>query len=297
MKSDWDDEPILPATYVSKEESTRAIGQLIADARNLSAEDLESIARYQREHQVRFGEAAISLGLANTEDVLQALSHQFNYAYTDVDRARLSPELVMVNEPYGAQAEALRGVRSQLLLRDQAAAGRKRAMAVVSPGSGDGKTFICANLGVALAQLGSRVLIIDADLRAARMHQVFNLDNQMGLSNVLAGRVSRGVVKPVTGIGNLFVLPVGAQPPNPLELIEGNAFGMLLHEVAVKFDHVLIDTPSTLFGVDSVVVSARCGQALVVERRNVGRVNQLKQLAGALQSAHADICGVLLNDF
>jgi hypothetical protein len=135
------------------EPKVRAIGELIRDARNLSAEDVERISKYQREHKMRFGEAAIALGLANAEDVLFALSQQFQYAYGDEERRRANPELVALVQPFGHQAEAFRAIRSQILLRTGSDDdGPRRALAVVSPDTGDGKTYFCANLAVALAQ-------------------------------------------------------------------------------------------------------------------------------------------------
>jgi chain length determinant protein tyrosine kinase EpsG len=276
----------------------RAIGELIRDARNLSAEDVERISKYQREHKMRFGEAAIALGLANAEDVLFALSQQFQYAYADEDRRRANPELVALTQPFGHQAEAFRAIRSQILLRTHSEdETQRRALAVVSPDTGDGKTYFVANLAVALAQLGGKVLVVDADMRGARMHQIFGLDNSRGLSNLLAGRGGKNVVKAVADVPNLWVIPVGVQPPNPLELVEGPAFGLLLRELNSKFDHVLIDTPASVFGTDGVVIAARCGAALVVARRNASKVARLQDLVVALQSGHSRLAGVVMNEF
>src|SRR3954462_297602 len=233
---------------------TRAIGELIQDARNLSADDLDRIGRYQRENDLRFGEAAIALGLADTEDVLQALAQQFKYAYADEESRKSAPELVMLNQPFGHQAEAFRAIRSQILMRTQMEAkGQRRPLAVVSTDSGDGKTYFCANLAVALAQLGGKVVVLDADMRGARLDQVFGVPGGTGLSGVLSGRGGKGIVKSVPGIPNLYVIPVGVQPPNPLELVEGTALGMLLQEATFKVDHVIVGTPASCFGSDGVV--------------------------------------------
>lgn len=280
------------------EVKVRAIGELIRDARNLSADDLERISKYQREHKIRFGEAAIALGLANAEDVLYALSQQFQYAYGDEDRRKANPELVALVQPFGHQAEAFRAIRSQILLRTHAEDGTlKRALAVVSADSGDGKTYFCANLGVALAQLGGKVLVVDGDMRGARLHQIFGVDNSRGLSNLLAGRGGKNVVKAVPDVPNLWVMPVGTQPPNPLELVEGPAFGLLLRELTSKFDHVLIDTPAAVFGTDGVVIAARCGAALVVARRNESKVTRLQDLVVSLQAGQARLAGVVMNEY
>ncbi|MBI5270571.1 MAG: polysaccharide biosynthesis tyrosine autokinase [Burkholderiales bacterium] len=288
----------IHAPLGAAEVKSRAIGELIRDARNLSAEDVEHIARYQREHNVRFGEAAIALGLASAEDVLYALSQQFQYAYGDEQRRQANPELVALVQPFGHQAEAFRAIRSQILLRSQEEeGGQRRPLAVVSLDSGDGKTYFCANLAVALAQLGGRVLVVDADMRGARLHQIFDVDNSRGLSNLLAGRGGKNVVKAVPDVPNLWVMPVGPQPPNPLELVEGPAFGLLLRELSSKFDHVIIDTPAAVFGTDGVVIAARCGAALVVARRDASRVSGLQDLVVSLQAGHTRLAGVVMNEY
>ncbi|HYP34610.1 MAG TPA: polysaccharide biosynthesis tyrosine autokinase, partial [Burkholderiaceae bacterium] len=263
---------------------TKSIGELIQDARNLSADDLDRIGRYQRENDLRFGEAAIALGLADTEDVLQALAQQFKYAYADEDARKAAPELVMLNQPFGHQAEAFRAIRSQILMRTQGEKGQRRPLAVVSHDTGDGKTFFCANLAVALAQLGGRTLVVDADLRGPRMHEVFKVPNTVGLSGLLSARRGEQVINPVNGVPNLFVLPVGASPPNPLELVEGPAFGMVLREVLTRFDHVIVDTPAGCFGSDGVVVASRCGSALVISRKDANKVSRLQELVSGLQA-------------
>lgn len=295
--TEHDFHPSIHAPAEDADSPSRAIGELIRDARNLSAEDVERIGKYQREHKMRFGEAAIALGLASAEDVLFALSQQFQYTYGDEDRRRANPELVALTQPFGHQAEAFRAIRSQILLRTQGEDDLRRALAVVSPDTGDGKTYFCANLAVALAQLGGKVLVVDGDMRGARLHQIFGVDNTKGLSNLLAGRGGKNVVKAVPDVPNLWVIPVGVQPPNPLELVEGPAFGLLLRELTSKFDHVLVDTPAAVFGSDGVVIAARCGSALVVARQNTSKVGKLQDLVASLHAGQARLAGVVMNEF
>ena len=276
----------------------RTIGDIIAETRNLSAEQVEQILAYQREKGVRFGEAAVALGFASTDDVLFALAQQFHYPYAPEERRKLSPELVTLNQPFSEQAEAFRAIRSQVMMRvlgDQD--GPRRAVAVVSPDPGDGKTYFSANLAVTLAQLGGRTLLVDADLRGPRQHEVFNLPNGSGLSGILSGRAESQVVQQVVGVPSLFILPVGITPPNPLELVERPAFGLLMRELLSKFDHVIVDTPAAAYGSDGQVIAARCGAALVVARKNVSRVANLQELVGNLTESPARVAGVIFNEF
>lgn len=282
-------------------EDVRSIGDIIRDTRNLSADQVGQILAHQKTHGVKFGEAAIALGYATADDVLHALAQQFNYAYGGADSEQANPELVVLNQPFTQQAEAFRAIRAQILLRTQPGSAEgapraKKALAVVSPNTGDGKTFFCANLAVALAQLGGRTLIVDADLRGPRLHEVFGVDGSTGLSGLLAGRRGDNVVRQVKAVPNLFVLPVGISPPNPLELLQGPAFGLLLHELLKKFDHVVVDTPAGQYGADGIVAAARCGVALVVARKDAARIGALQELVQNLSATGAQVAGVVMNE-
>jgi chain length determinant protein tyrosine kinase EpsG len=276
----------------------RSIGAIISETRNLSAEAIEQILNYQREKGVRFGEAAIALGFASADDVLFALAQQFHYPYAPEERRKLNPELVTMNQPFSVQAEAFRAIRSQITTRVFAEDdGPRRALAVVSPESGDGKTYFAANLAVTLAQLGGRTLLVDADMRGPRQHEVFGLENNAGLSGILSGRAEAKVVQQAQGIPSLFVLPVGITPPNPLELVERPAFSLLIRELIAKFDHVVVDTPAMIYGADATCIAARCGAALVIARRNESRVGALQNLVSTLADTPAKLAGVVMNEF
>ena len=276
----------------------RSIGEIIAESCKLSADQVEQILVRQRETGVRFGEAAIDLRLASTEDVLYALAQQYHYPYAAQADRKLSPELVALNDPFSVQAESFRAIRSQLMKRvynDRS--GPRRALAVVSPDSGDGKTFFAANLAVTLAQLGGRTLLIDADLRGPRQHEVFNLDNPAGLAGILSGRTGGQVVQPVPGVAGLFLLPVGSTPPNPLELVERPAFALLMKELTAKFDYVVVDTPAAQYGADATVIAEACGATLMLTRQGASRFATVDALATELADGQARLAGVVFNTF
>jgi protein-tyrosine kinase len=275
----------------------RSIGDIIAELRNLTAEQVEKVLQYQHDKSVRFGEAAVALGLASKEDVLFALSQQFHYPYAPEEQRKLSPELVALNEPFSPRAESFRALRSQLTMRLYAEGDLRHAVAVISPDMRDGKTYCAANLAVTLAQLGGRTLLVDADMRGPRIHEVFNLKNQAGLSGILSGRADKHVIQQVPGVNSLFVLPVGTMPPNPLELVERPAFGLLMRELASKFDHVVVDTPAATLGADASVIAARCGAALIVARKNASRVGLLQELVASFSGSAVKLAGVVVNEF
>lgn len=276
----------------------RSIGDIIRHANNLTADQVEQVLQYQREKGVRFGEAAIALGLASDKDVLFALSQQFHYPYApDEQQRKFSDELVVANKPFSHQAESFRAIRSQLIMRLYSGDAPRCALAIVSPDSGDGKTFFSANLAVALSQIGGRTLLVDADLRGPRQHGLFGIENTSGLSGVLSGRAEANVIHQVRDLPSLYVMPVGNVPPNPLELFERPAFGLLINELVSKFDHVIVDSPAAVYGADASVIAARCGAALVVARKNTSRVRALQDLVVTLSEGPARLAGVIMNEY
>lgn len=273
-----------------------AIGHFLRRVRALTELQVGQILAYQRSNGLRFGEAAIALKLATSDDVLWALSQQFDYPYASGDAASFDPELVAATDPFGEEAEAFRELRSQLLMGVLAEGQARRALAVLSPDSGDGKTYFAANLAISFSQLGGRTLLVDGDMRTPRQHRLFRIDGEAGLSSILAGRAEVNVIHQVPNLPTLFVLPVGTLPPNPLELVQRPATGLLVQELLTKFDHVVVDTPASVHGADARILAARCGAAVVIGRRDRTRIKALQVLLGALATSQVRMAGVMLND-
>jgi chain length determinant protein tyrosine kinase EpsG len=280
-----------------KQENIAVIGDLLRQMKGLTVEQIQQVVDHQRVNKQRFGDAAVALGLASNEDVLFALSQQFHYPYAPENRRSINPELVAATQPFGKQAESFRAIRGQLMMKIFAPGQTKRAMAIVSPNTGDGKTFFASNLGVSLAQLGNRVLVIDADLRGPRLHEVFGLPNTTGLSSILSGRRDDNVIHQAADIPSLYIMPVGITPPNPLELIERPAFRLMLSELLRKFDHVLVDTPALEFGTDALLLASKCASALMVARKNRSRVTSLQDAVTALSNSTTTMAGVIVNEY
>ncbi|MEO8839379.1 MAG: chain length determinant protein tyrosine kinase EpsG, partial [Herbaspirillum sp.] len=166
-----------------------SIGAILVDTGRLSAENADRILRLQIEQGKRFGDTAIELGLLTEDDVRFALSRQFNNLYLPAGDNSLSYQLVAAYKPFSPVVEKLRALRSQLMLRWFDAEVRLNSLAIMSPGIGEGRSFIAANLAVVFSQLGKRTLLIDANLRAPCQHEIFKLGNNAGLSSMLAGRI------------------------------------------------------------------------------------------------------------
>jgi chain length determinant protein tyrosine kinase EpsG len=266
------------------------------EARELSDEQIDQIINYQRASGMRFGEAAVALCLVERKDVLEALSQQFQYT-TGFAGREANTELVAAADPFSDQADAFRELRSRLLL--EVLGERTRcALAVLSPDVGDGKTYLAANLAVAFSQLGERTLLIDADIRTPRQHRLLGVQHGAGLSSVLAGLAEvSGAVYPVSGLPSLYLMPAGAVPPNPLELLQRPAFATLVREMLQKFEHVVLDTPAAIRGADPRFIAARCGGALVVARKGRSSMAALEGLLAALGRGPALIAGVVVNEY
>lgn len=281
-----------------KSSAERSIGAILIDSGKLSASDAEKIIREQKNGNLRFGDAAIKLGLLTDADIQSVLAHQFDYPYLAYGDASIAEEVTAAYSPFSVLVEELRGLRTQLMLRWFDTDVKRKSIAITSPGKGEGRSFIAANLAVIFSQLGERTLLIDADLRHPRQHQMFKIANSSGLSTVLAGRVAPAdaVVK-IDKLVGLSVLPAGATPPNPQELLSRDAFQAMLNEYSESYDVIIIDTPHATGSADAQTVASRAGAALLVARKNFTHVVAMQKLINNLQHSNINIVGSLLNDF
>ena len=286
----------MDAPLYDKTGGTGSIGAILVDAGRLTPENAERILRLQKDQGKRFGDAAIQLGLLTDDDIRFALSHQFEYSYLPARDASLSEELVAAYAPHSKVVEQLRALRSQLMLRWFDAEAQRKALAVVSAASGEGRSFIAANLAIVFSQLGERTLLIDADLRKPRQHALFKLGNDSGLSSMLAGRAGPEAVVRVPSLRDLSVLAAGPMPPNPQELLGRPGFAELLQTLSADFDIVIIDTPPGVQYADAQTIAVRAGAALLLARENRSLVPEVTQLMRSLQQSGATLVGTVIND-
>lgn len=271
------------------------IGALLVESGKLQWEDIEPILRLQREQDLRFGEAALQLGLVLPEDIRFALARQFGYTYLPHSDAGMSEELIAAYKPFSPEVEALRTLRSQLLLRwfDRG----QKVLSLVSANVGEGCSAMAANLAVLFSQLGRRTLLIDADLRNPRQHEIFNMPNREGLSDVLAHRVNHSAVMLVNAFSNFYLLTAGTIPPNPQELLTRQDFPALLEDFSDLYDVIIIDTPPSNMNADAQTVLKHTGGALMVMRQDLTRVNDAMSLKATIAATNAEIVGSVLNRF
>lgn len=272
---------------------SRPIGQMLVEAGCLTQQDVDIILQRQAHTRLPFGETAIALGLVDPQDVQEALAEQFGAPTRSSEG--LQSELAAVSEPDGAAVEHLRAVRSQLMLRWFENDDHQKGLAIVSPGMGDGRTWIAANLAVLLAQLGKSTLLVDADLRRPRQHHIFGMAGRIGLSAVLAGRAGWDAIKPVKPLPGLSLLPAGAVPPNPQELLARPGLPRLIEALHTRYEVVLIDTPAAETCADAGMIAARAGGALMVARSDHSSMLRLTSLAENLRQFKVTVVGAVLN--
>lgn len=272
------------------------LGGILVGSGKLSSTDIERVMELQRREGWRFGEAALRLRLINEKDLIHALHNQYDLPQFLPGTGPFSEELVAAYQPYHRRTEELRALRTQLLMRwYKRGDSARNVLAVVSPGHGEGRSYVAANLAVLFAQLGERTLLIDADLRNPGQHRIFNAPDRIGLSTVLSGRARADAIRPVAGFRNLRLLPAGAPPPNPLELLSRPALGNLLDEYASDFDVILLDTSPALNYSDAHTVSFSAGNAVVLTRKDHTRVEDTARVVRDLGNSNTNVVGTVLN--
>jgi capsular exopolysaccharide synthesis family protein len=206
---------------------------------------------------------------------------------------RVGKEIVLARAQFSIVAESYRNIRTALLLSQ--AERPPKVMLVTSPCPGEGKTVTTVNLGMALAQSGKKVLVIDADLRKGRCHHLLHRRNQEGLANVLAGQVEVKQSIQATSVKDFYLLPRGALPPNPADLLMSQRMRDLLTELRTGFDVIVIDSPPIIAVSDAAVLATLCDGVMLVFDGQKTTTHSAKRALDVLDNVGARILGVILN--
>lgn len=208
-------------------------------------------------------------------------------------RNKLAMRLVTILDPTSATSEAYRSLRTNLIYTS--VDEPSKVIVLTSPGPGEGKSTVCANLGVVLAQAGKSPLIIDCDFRNPAMHKFFGLRNLYGLVDVLAGEYSLQETwkEPVEGVK---VITVGHLPPNPAELVGTGRFSEFLVSVRQQFDYILIDSPPVGRVSDPAILAAQGDGVLLVLDAQKTRKGSVRQAVRDLQAVGAKVLGTVINN-
>lgn len=274
-----------------------SMGAVLIAAGRLTTVDAEQILRLQREQGLRFGEAGLRLGLLTQADIDFALSRQFDYPYLVRGKSTVSESVVAAYQPRHPVVERLREIRTQLMLRWFTGASGRKGLAILSASRKEGRSFVTANLAVLFSQLGERTLLVDADMRHPVQHELFGLDNRIGLSALLSGRGGPDTIQQVPGLLHLNVIPAGTLPPNPHELLARPAFARLLDQLAEQVDVMLIDSPATSECADAQMIAVRAGGGMIVVRKDASRLWRVQGVSQDVSDGNATVVGAVLNDF
>ena len=203
------------------------------------------------------------------------------------------PVLITLTEPKSAASEAFRTLRTNIQFAglDQPC----RTILVTSAGPEEGKTTSAANFGVVAAQAGSRVCVVDSDLRRPTLHRLFKLSNTRGLTTALVEGLSFAEVAQPTTVPNLSILTSGPLPPNPAELVGSHRMRECLHAAAESFDLVLCDSPPLMAVGDASALAALCDGVVFVIRAGKTPNDVLRRVVDQIESVKGRILGVVLN--
>lgn len=288
---------------------------LIAMGR-LTAEDALRIDDVMRTTNCGFGDAAIQLGLITAEDIEEAINAtrqaapksgdgvilgafrkrplSRNLPVKYVRTVKAGPDLTLVRDPDGPYSEQIRALRTELLLND--ASNHGILIAVLSPCRGEGRTQLCSELAIAFSQLGQRTLLVDADLRRPRIHELFESSNSVGLAQALAAASAPEMVA-VEGLPSLSVLISGANVPNPLELLTNGNFQFQLADLRKQYNIIVMDTPPVSEFADGLAIASCAEQIVIVSRSGFTPHRDMKEALRRLGNTQTRIVGAVVNAF
>jgi polysaccharide biosynthesis transport protein len=204
-------------------------------------------------------------------------------------------EQIFTHDPRSPMAEAFRTSRVSIEL--SGSSSNSRCIGITSTTQGEGKSTTASNLAQTFAGAGEKVLLIDADLRRPRLHKIFKTataTNGHGLSSFLAGVVHKDFIKQ-TDIDNLYLIPSGPIPPNPVELLASDRFSQLLKKSAVKFDRIIIDGPPHLGFADVLVLSRKVGGMILVSSIGETTRDGLRHFKKSMNNVQGTILGCIVN--
>lgn len=207
----------------------------------------------------------------------------------------MKSELIVDHNPKSPISEAIKNIRTNLQF--SSVDGEVKNILVTSSAAGEGKSFIASNLAIAFAKLNYKVLIVDCDLRLGRLHKVFNVSNEEGLSNLLLTDVSKkynSFIKK-TDIENVSILTRGVVPPNPSELLASDKNKQLIKLLSKKYDYIIWDGVPIMGLTDSRIMADLVDKIVIVSAYKITQFDLLKNTNSALDNFKSKIAGVVLN--
>jgi capsular exopolysaccharide synthesis family protein len=202
--------------------------------------------------------------------------------------------LITLKHPRSPIAEEYRSLRTNL--RYAGIENPGGTLLITSPNPGEGKTTTAANLAIAMAQAGKRIVLVDADMRRPGVHRIFDLENERGLTSLFLDEpVLLEDVLQTTTIQGLKILTSGEPPPNPAEMLESRRMTEILQMLRQQFDMVVVDSPPALVVADASILASRCSGALLVVDSGRTRTESARKVVETLKRSQVQVLGVVLN--
>ena len=264
----------------------------------LTDEEVTRVTAHQAERGLDFDQAALELGFIGSDELDRAREQLINSLALQGDYRRdVSDEIVVISEPGSAKAEAIRLLRTQIIA--QHIKPGRRALTLIAPVEGAGCSFLAANLAAALSQIGTKTLLVDANMRSPRIDQIFGIPAETpGLSNYLSLQVARPErVVNANVLPNLSVMTAGHAVARPQELLSSARFRDGMNMLLREYDIALFDTPPANTSADALTVASAVGHSLIVARRDNTFVSDVATLADQLKAARCAVIGSVLSEF
>jgi protein-tyrosine kinase len=297
--------------------SDQAFDALLRTGR-LTKSSLATINAFMLEKTVGFAEAATALGLFTTEELRRALENakslrpraskgiiedalsrgalnQFPVV-KKTPQAQASRSLALIGAPASPYAEQIRALRTELLMAMDSL-GTPYAFCVTSPCAKEGRTQLCAELAVGFSQIGRRTLLVDADLRKSRMHELLEFDGAFGLAQTLLGGRVAAPAFAVSNVPNLSFVPSGPVIDSPLEALSSGWLEKQVAEWYREYEVVIVDTPPVVNYPDGVAIAACVRRVLVSTRAKSTNMAPLKEMLRRLGATQAQVIGAIINEF
>lgn len=297
------DRPLLPSGPVLPQPSKNlgagiALGLLLGLAGALGRELLDRTFRTSED-----AERELNLPLIGSLPDLEIGGKRSSYYAYGAGRRKSGPqataaalgptELTVHNHPKSGVAEAARAIRTNLLFASPDKP--HQTLLVTSAGPAEGKTTVATSIAIAMAQAGQRVCLVDCDLRRPRVHRLFEVDAEHGVTTALLEPDKLDSMLQKSKVPNLEILPAGPLAPNPAELVHSARFAQLLKDLRSRYDRIVIDSPPIGIVTDGVVISTLTDATVLVLRALKTRRDQAQRALRALRDVGVDCPGFVLN--
>ncbi len=231
---------------------------------------------------------------ASISDLQQRLTDMEKDLAPEGGEPRLDARLITFYDPKSPISEAYRTLRTNILYLDQAK--HSKVFVMTSSGPQEGKTTTISNLGITMAQMGAKTLLLGCNLRRPQLYKIFGVPKRNGVVDIIKGGLPwQEAVKP-TGIDNLSIITCGGIPPNPSELLSSNEMTALLRDLRTHYDYVLIDSPPLLPVTDAAIIGSKADCAVLVYFIGKAAREALLRAKVMLENVHANVLGIVLND-